>query len=308
MSALNISIGTYNEREIYQHRLSTSDIVAVPISSTTYLSADRARSLIERYDRAGFVVYELIEEEPSAESVAHLAMALDLGAAFVPPMYKGTGANATYTALGINCLSAQVNSATGANHPAFQATNGQLLHSDGTLQPIGHVKTSILLCATPAAAGGESMIFNAVAAFHALSQQNLAAAHALMTDCLRRTQNYGECNDTHLGPAFTIRDDELLSRYSVTSTDSWIAETEEQRILIDEACRFMDELAQPGTGFWLQFQLSSRQGLIMANDKVSHGRREYRDAPHSIRKMFRGLYLRRPQFAETSSSTKPAVV
>lgn len=297
MNVVNVGIEPYDEREIYHHRLSVADIEAVPISSTMYLSIEEARSLNEQYNRAGFVVYEHIEEEPSAESVERLAMALDLGAAFVPPMYKGTGASATYTASGINCISAQLNSATQTNHPAFQATNGQALHSDGTLQPIGYVKTSLLLCATPAAEGGESTIFNAVAAFHALSHENPAAAQVLMTDCLRRTQNYGGRNDTHLGPAFTIRGGELLSRYSITSTDSWTIETEDQRTLIDEACRFMDELARPGTGFWLQFQLNSRQGLIMANDKVAHGRRAYRDAPHSIRKMFRGLYLRRLQFA-----------
>jgi Taurine catabolism dioxygenase TauD, TfdA family len=260
------------------------------------LRAEEACLLIERYKQAGFVVYELSCEEPTAESIERLAATLNLGDAFIPPMYRGTTASKTYTLTGINCLSTQGNMEILANHPAFQAPNAQRLHADGTLQPIGWIKTSILLCVIPAMEGGDSIIFNSVAAFVALAQKNPSAARALMTNCLRRTQNYGEDRATHLGPAFSLNAGEIISRYSLTLTDSWDPETEELRDEIEYACRFMDELAQPESGFWLQFRLESRQGVIMANDKISHGRTSFRDGPGSNRKMFRGLYTRRPRW------------
>ncbi|MGW9164911.1 hypothetical protein ACWGPZ_26670 [Priestia megaterium] len=50
-------------------------------------------------------------------------------------------------------------------HRAFQTNNEQKIHCDGTLEVIGKIKTSLLLCATPSSVGKETVIFNSVAAF-----------------------------------------------------------------------------------------------------------------------------------------------
>ena len=278
---------------IYTRCFEPGDFEPVRVGTTGNLRADEADLLLDRYYTCGLAVIEL-GEDPEPESVTRLAAALDLGEPFVPPMYRAAGMGSLFGAAGVNVLAARASAGEHESHPAFEAANGQELHSDGTLQEIGVVKTSVLLCRTPAAEGGESTIFNAVGAFVSLARENVAAAEALMSDCLRRTATYGTERASHLGPAFAIRDGGLVSRYSVTATDSWESANGDGDTLAS-ACLFMRELATPSSGYFASFTLGPRQGLILANDKVSHGRTTYRDDGERVRTMFRGLFLKRPR-------------
>jgi hypothetical protein len=266
----------------------------VKIKSSTNVGSS-AVELRRRYRNVGFATFELTDEYPSQESVLNLAHSLGLGKPFVPPMYrKGAGTADLYDQTGVNVLTADARRDDAGAHPAFRATNGQRLHSDGTLQSIGEVPTSILVCATPAAEGGASTVFNAVAAFCRLARRDVESAALLLTDCLRRTATVGPIGDTHLGPAFAFRNGELLSRFSVTSTDSWECPTDVPTARFEAACAAIEASARPGSDLYGEFHLGERQGILMANDKISHGRQPYADSQEKPREMLRGLFVRRP--------------
>ena len=65
--------------------------------------------------------------------------------------------------------------------PPSAVPTGQRMHTDGTLQDIGEVKASVLVCEAAAAEGGATMLFNTSAAFAELIMTDPAAAVALAT-------------------------------------------------------------------------------------------------------------------------------
>jgi Taurine catabolism dioxygenase TauD, TfdA family len=175
-------------------------------------------------------------------------------------------------------------------HPAFATRAGQRVHSDGTLQHIGEVKTSLLACRSPASYGGESILFNSTAAFAALATRDEPAAAALMGEAvLVRTANIND-GDSMAGPAFALHGDQLLSRYSVTATDTFQAAGVDPAAL-NRGLIFLLHHAHPGSPHYLELALSAGQGLLLANDRISHGRRPFRDGT-TPRVMLRALFTR----------------
>jgi hypothetical protein len=267
------------------------DLVPVTLSSYADPSLGELARLLGAFTRAGFAVIEAAEH-PTAGALAALADRLGLGEAFVPPLYRM--GHPTAEVCGVSVLSAPARFTGGSDHP-FASTAGQRPHTDGTLQGLGEVTTTILLCHSPARSGGQSLLLNSTGAFVDLAREDRAAAAALMTPgVLVRSATINGCADSSAGPAFDVVGGRLLGRYSTQPTDRWQPEAADDQTALARALDFFTAAEQPGSGYHLELALRGGQGLLLANDRISHGRRPYRDDPAAPRVMLRGLFRHRP--------------
>lgn len=266
----------------------------VPVSGFT-LSADEVAEVVRRYRRHGFAVLAGPPAEANVLAVETLTASLGLGAPFIPPLYTMEGG----VSPPVSRISAAFNSGTTeAAHPSFSRTVGQELHCDGTLQDIGYVKASVLLCQSPAEEGGDTMLFNSSAVFAALVDRDPDAAAALaQPGVLVRRATINGSNERHLGPAFAVHDGRLLGGYSVTETDTWAVP---EGTAEDDVCRgvqFLREAARPGDPSFLQFSLAAGEAIVVDNTRISHGRTAYRDSADRQRCLYRSLHLHHPRVA-----------
>lgn len=267
----------------------------VIINKANNIGLPAKRQIIDRYLLHSFVIVQLTNDFPTAEALSALAISLDLGVPFVPPLY-GKG---DYTTTAISQISSQ--GYQGSNHPSFEQTSGIEFHCDGTLQKIGYVKTSILLCESAGAEGGDSTLFNALGAFAKLAETDLPAAVALASPgVLVRQANINGCSDINEGPAFTVLDGELICAYSVTKTDSLIATEGVDVLALRRGSNFLRQAALPGSPFFTQLRLEAGQAIILSNSKICHGRTPFTDNSDQKRCLYRGLYLNRPKMAADS--------
>jgi alpha-ketoglutarate-dependent taurine dioxygenase len=255
--------------------------------------------VVSRYERYGFAIIELARDDVSAEALISIADALDMGQPFLPPLYSRTGASGPV----VTRISAALNHGTpDADHPSFGRTSGQNLHCDGTLQPIGFIKASMLLCESPAADGGDTTLFNASAAYAKLVREDLPAAIALASPgVLVRRANINGSDDANIGPAFTVHDEQLVCGYSETETDSWalpdsVAEQELQR-----GVEYLRRVSGGSSEFYLERTLGAGQVILLDNTRISHGRTPYQDSPSQRRCLYRSLHLAHPRSALTGT-------
>jgi alpha-ketoglutarate-dependent taurine dioxygenase len=270
-------------------------IPAEPVSVADPSRVVRAEAveIVRRYDRYGFAIMRLATGPFTEDVLLDLAVSLCLGEAFVPPLYTRDGREAPK----VSRISAARNAGTrDASHPSFGHTVGQELHCDGTLQDIGYVKASMLLCEMPGASGGDTTLFNASAAFAELAEADLPAALALTAPgTLLRQANINGCTDVNAGPAFTVREGRLVNRYSVTPTDAWGRPDGVASADLERGIRFLVAASRPGSRHFVQLRLEAGQVIVFDNTCVSHGRTPYRDSPDRRRCMFRSLHLRHPR-------------
>ncbi|MES2998987.1 MAG: TauD/TfdA family dioxygenase [Pseudomonadota bacterium] len=253
--------------------------------------------LIDRYHKHGFAILDI---KPGyiviniVETINIISRLLELGNPFIPPLYQ----QGNYKAGVISKISVDNKSQKNPSHPSFHKTRGLKLHSDGTLQKIGYVKTSMLYCKSPGLTGGDSTFFNASGAFAALVYKNLSAAIALMHPrVFIRQANVNGCDDINRGPTFTIKNGEIFSAYSVTETDRWENVKGVNRDDLARGINFLDLLARPNSPYFYQFKLTTNQLLILANTKIAHGRIPYTDSPRDRRCLYRSLFLKQPKFS-----------
>lgn len=270
----------------------TTAIQPISLDSCMAVGRQAVMAVVDRYWNAGFAVIDCAEA-PTPKRLLDLACALHLGEVFVPPLYRsgrsGTGAG------GVSTLMAPAQRADYEYHPSFESTGAQRLHVDGTLQPIGAVKTTILLCKTPAMSGGHTILFNALGAFVELLQLDPEAAVALaMPGCLVRQATYKGCADQTAGPAFAVCDGLLVTRYSVDAPSRWEAVDGIDEQALERAVAFMEQVSKPHSAYYLEFRLDAGQGLVLANDRITHGRTAYRDGEQARRCMYRALFCERP--------------
>lgn len=262
-----------------------------PVRLSSYARPTRPQllELLTRLDHQGAALFT-VAEEPTSPALHALTSRLGLGRPFVPPMYRSTPTAADDS--GISRLT--VSTAPG-RHPAFTNTAAQSFHSDGTLQRLGEIPTSLLVCHTPAAHGGQSLLLHATTALTALADLDLPAAMALTAPgVLVRQATIGPRRDTTAGPAFDVIDGRLLSRYSVTATDRFDPDAVDDPHALARAVAFFDAAAAPGSPYRHEIRLQAGQGLLLANDRLSHGRAAYHDDPTTPRVMLRALFTRRP--------------
>ncbi|HZM84354.1 MAG TPA: TauD/TfdA family dioxygenase [Candidatus Limnocylindrales bacterium] len=257
-------------------------------------NGDRAlQLLVDRYHAYGFALADVGSGEPAA--LTSLAGRLGLDEPFVPPLYTLGGREVDRIAR----ISAALNADTEQqSHPSFGSAGGQRFHTDGTLQDIGEVPSSMLLCQTPSAEGGMTILFNATAAFARLLEDDEAAALALTRPgSLIRQANINECTAANEGPAFGVVDDELATRYSITDTDRWAEPTDASPEALWRGVHYLERASEPGSEFHLQLRLDAGQVILLANSRICHGRTPYRDGPGHRRCMFRSLHRVRPRVA-----------
>ncbi|MFI7544700.1 TauD/TfdA family dioxygenase [Actinoplanes sp. NPDC049599] len=254
------------------------------------IPAAAAAEIARRYRANGFAVARFAAGPWTEDTVRRLAQALGLGEPFVPPLYT-MGA---YVTTGISRIAAPtVPEAT--VHAGFETTDGQDLHCDGTLQDIGVVRSAILLCESQGESGGETTVFNAHGAFAELAATDPSAAQALTAPGLlvRRATMNGS-NEENAGPVFTVDDEQLLCRYCVDKTDSWMIPDGELGESVRRGLSFLDNARQDGSRHVLRFTLAAGEAIIMDNTRISHGRAAYQDRAGSRRCLYRSLHLRHP--------------
>ncbi|MBA0051193.1 taurine catabolism dioxygenase TauD [Streptomyces sp. AJS327] len=277
---------------------STTTFATIPDRPVTVrdpagLDRPTAAEIVRRYERNGFCVVGLSPDPPAPEALIALAASLRLGAPFTPPLYTMGG----HAAPPVSRISAARNADTpDADHPSFGRTDRQRLHSDGTLQDIGVVKASVLVCETPAAEGGDTILFNTAAAFAELVASDEAAALALATPgTLVRRANINGCTDANHGPAVSVRDGALVCRYSVTATDFWAAPPGVDEDALRRGIDFLAGAARPGSPHFALLGLAAGEAIVLDNTRVAHGRTAYLDSGLRRRCLYRGLYLRHPR-------------
>ena len=272
----------------------------IRIKSASFLSPAQANEVVSRYKKHGFAVIELESGTPTEESLLALGNALNLGDPFVPPLYK----MGNYRAQKITKIASSADGADASVHPSFLEQIGLDLHCDGTLQRIGQIKTSVLLCCSASAEGGESILFNSSAAYAELVYSDFEAALALAhPDVFVRKANLNGCNDVNRGPTFAILNGELVCNYSITATDSWEIVSGVDKHVLKRGIKFMQSAATPGSSYYLQLKIAACQALIFANTKVSHGRMPYSDSKTQQRCMYRGIYTGSPSSNKYLSTT-----
>jgi hypothetical protein len=254
-----------------------------------------ASEVVYRYMKNGFAIIELEPglEDSSPESVLAIGEALKLGNPFTPPLYLA----GTYTGGAVSQITKQMDSKP--THPSFERTVGIALHCDGTLQEIGYVKTTIMFCKSKSLEGGDTILFNATAAFAELVNSDINAAMALASPgVLIRQANINGCSDINTGPAFSVLNGELICAYSLTETDNILATNSINENDLERGLEFMHNAAHENSLYILQFQLEEKQAIIFANSKICHGRTPYRDGEGKIRCMYRSLFLHQPMAKE----------
>lgn len=263
----------------------------IQISARERLSGEAQATLIDSHNRVGFALFELAssDEEPT-DPLMRFAEGIGLGKPFVPPLYRSLHVPNYYERGGFNVVTAASSSV--ASHPAFETRSGLEFHTDGTLHPIGEIRTALLFCIEPAAEGGDTTIFQACEAFQDLASTNPDLAEALLSEAaLIRHTTFEGATTSSAGPVFEYIDGEICTRYSVTHRDEW---NEAGIKHLREARRALALMAAPGSRYYIQLRLGVRQGILIANDRVSHGRTEFADSEKQTRKMLRSLFVNRP--------------
>jgi alpha-ketoglutarate-dependent taurine dioxygenase len=264
----------------------------VGIGDPSVISERESAQIIDRYTRHGFAVLQLSSVAITPGTLLELAESLGLGDPFVPPLYT-KGGNRPRS---VSRISAASNLGTSdQSHPSFGRTVGQRLHCDGTLQEIGYIKASVLLCESPAAQGGDTTLFNSSAAYAQLAATDRPAAVALATPgVLIRQANINGCSDMNAGPAFSVRDGQLVCGYSVTETDRWAVPDGAPEASLYRGVGFLSHAALPGSPDFVQLRLGPGQAIVFDNTRISHGRTPYRDSEDRRRCLYRSLHLRHP--------------
>ncbi|MDP3372314.1 MAG: TauD/TfdA family dioxygenase [Candidatus Paracaedibacteraceae bacterium] len=273
------------------HLISFTDLPISPviINDTLNVSEEDIHEIVDRYINHGFAIVHIVSERPSPETIISLGHVFELGKPFVPPLYT----MGEYKASPIAKISTQGCSAT---HPIFQREVEVKLHCDGTLQKIGFVKTTVMLCEMPGAKGGENIFFNATAAYAELLETDLDAAIAMATHgSLIRQANINGCSDKNIGPVFSVDNGKLICNYSVTETDKFVAASCLKAADLGRGVEYMRKASQPGGAHYCQVRLEANQAIIFSNAKLAHGRKSYHNALGLRRCLYRGLFLNYPK-------------
>lgn len=257
--------------------------------------ADLARTTIDevsaRFRRFGFVRMRAgSSESVSAASVEVIEHQLGLGERYLSPAY------ATRPEYAATAGIATLRKVPEPDHLTFDGSSEQALHVDGTLEALGHVRTLLLVCGGAAHRGGHSTLFNSVAAYDELVGSDPDAAAALTRDCLMRDgAHFGQYRKT-VGPAFGRDEEGLLhARYSTTEDGHWDVDRGGADLR-----RALDALSAMSSGgrHRCDLLLESGDAILIANDRLAHGRTAFEDLGHRRRVLYRSLYCARPTTGE----------
>jgi alpha-ketoglutarate-dependent taurine dioxygenase len=253
-------------------------VLPVPAMPT----AAQRQAVARQIARFGFAVVGTDPALDAPSALAALARAFDLGDPYVPELYRRHGNGHPL---------ADIKRDAGGTHPGFASDTAQCMHVDGLLEPIGAIRTSLLYCVRPAAEGGRTILFDACAVLERLADSNLEAAEALLADnVLERFATLPGADEAALGPAFRRGNDgRLISRFSDGPTERWIP-LAGQEVTLESGLAAMRAAAAHDGPDRISIGLREHEVLILANDRLSHGREAFRSDPQRPRHLVRALH------------------
>lgn len=254
-------------------------------------------SLVHDYYHFGFCVAQCPIHDTDQTMLLSFAESLGLGYPFVPPYYKSYHGATIKTSSGVNTIEAAPKEG-GKLHLAFASNNEQGLHVDGTVEELGLIKCAMLYCVRPAASGGDSLIFNSVAAFVELCKTRPELAVALLHPRALMRKHSSPGSEAHYGPVFSVQEHMIVNRFAIDNTSYWDEGFKEVPDLKSAFEQLM--VLRYQSRYSTSFKLNQNDLLIMANDKISHGRESYIDSETIRRKLYRGLYTKHPVANERS--------
>ncbi|MFD7617907.1 TauD/TfdA family dioxygenase [Streptomyces sp. NPDC059802] len=249
---------------------------------------DAPDQVARRLESRGFSMVTMAEPGPPDAAITSLSAALRLGDPYIPALYRYAATK------GYSDAYSNIRSDTKVRHPGFSTTAGQAWHVDGLLDDIGEVKTTILYCVRAAHRGGETLLFNSLAAFAELREKDPAAAEALLSpSALNRRSTIPAIDVNATGPVFSVDEKgDLITRYTDNETCTWNFSAGPPGGL-RRALNFL-RAASDNPRYRLAVRLTTGQALIFRNDRLSHGRQPYEDRPDAPRHLTRALYVNAP--------------
>lgn len=251
------------------------------------LRPDETPEVLEEY---GFAVVR----SPSArvsKAAAHrelgvIRAGLELGAPYVPLLYRGQDAPAV----------TEVTRKAGADHPVFHTGAAQGWHTDGLLEDIGTIKTTLLYCVRPAHRGGRTSLLNTGRVFDELRTADPEAAGVLLhATVLGRRSTLPGVRREAVGPAFAVlADGNYATRYGEGRVEHWYPRGPAQREALDRALRhFRTRRADPDVR--IDLLLAAGECLVFRNDLLAHAREDFTDDRRHPRLLLRSLHTDAPK-------------
>jgi hypothetical protein len=241
-----------------------------------------ARQAIKDQD---FVIVDsqLRERDQLEASMRSWGSALGLGKPYVPILYREGKTSKFGTSDGVNDVGGP---SIGLSHPGFSLDTELQLHTDGTVEGIGQVRTVLLMCVRPALEGGETVVVRTSRLLECLDAGELSQLAPLFdTEALRRHGTvkllYGD------GPVFSFENERILGRYSVSPRDEWRYDVVKG---LARARSFFDDLLERADGIVHRIKLKQGQMLIFDNSRISHARTAFKSHPENPRHLLRALY------------------
>ncbi|MCX4097767.1 TauD/TfdA family dioxygenase [Nocardia sp. alder85J] len=264
----------------------TSEVPITAWHTGTRAPVQRLRSACRTH---GFAVFTVADPAaPARQILTEVADRLDLGAIHIPPVYAPEPGRFGYSTDGFNTIAPTV---TADGHRYFGTGAAQGFHTDGTLEPIGLVATSLLWFERAAPGGGHTTIFDAVAAYTHLRSTDPALAQSLTgMDALTRVATAFTPPRKATGPAFAQIGGRWRTRWADDGTEIWQLAGDLGAVRA-AAVESMRRLSRPGSPFRHELPIPSRTGLVLCNSVVAHGRTAFCAGPGG-RLLIRGLYTR----------------
>ncbi|NEE14171.1 TauD/TfdA family dioxygenase [Streptomyces sp. SID7499] len=254
---------------------------------TDLLKPDETLDMLETYGLA-------VTQSPSATvspADAHSEMAairadFGLGEPYVPLLYRGRDTP----------IVTEVTRKGDSDHPVFHTGEAQGWHTDGLLEDIGTIKTTLLYCVSPAYRGGRTFLLNAGRVFEELRTEDPEAADVLMRDTiLGRRSTIPGVNREAVGPVFAeLGDGHYATRYGEGRVERWYPGDAAQRRALDRALRHF-RMRRDDPDVRIDLLLQAGQCLIFRNDVLAHGRENFTDDPQSPRLLMRSLHTNAPK-------------
>lgn len=265
-------------KDIYKHR----------IFDSVDISLNRSKSAIgkikKHYSENGFAIFDTGNDLVTPEYLERFSFDLGLEKPIVPGVYANIDSFSTEK--GFNRITNK--KIDRLEHKAFRTTSSQNLHVDGTLEQIGLIKTTLLFCLNQGISGGENNIFNSVGAFYNFLISDFERAKLFFEN--KTLRRYSHLNNLeYIGPAFKIVNNKIISRFSFDNTSDWNYGFKNIDGLKDSYLYFMENYVY-NDSYHTTIKLNPGQGIIMANDKIAHGRNEFIDSESTQREMIRGLF------------------
>ncbi|MFH9665799.1 TauD/TfdA family dioxygenase [Streptomyces globisporus] len=265
-------------------------------SRVDFSGHDAPEQLLSALDEWGFVIAKMPDFYHADMTLKELSGALKLGSPYIPSLYQQNETKEYSAAY------SDIRSNPDDHHPGFSRATGQAWHVDGLLDDIGVIKTTVLCCVRAAHRGGDTLIFNSLAAFARLRDADPEAAEALMSPkALTRRSTIPGVDLRATGPVFALDENgDFITRYTDNETCEWNHSAGAKGALRRGLSYLAAQTQEPHSR--LAVQLTAGEALIFRNDRLSHGRQAYVDDPDARRHLVRALYTKAPAKSDASQS------